>query len=167
MIREAQPGDAQAICDIYNPYVLGTTITFEEEAVSPGGMAGRMAEVQAVFPWLVLEEGGEVLGYAYAGKWKARSAYRHTVESTIYLRQGEAGRGQGRLLYTALLEGLGERQVHAVIGGITQPNPASVGLHEALGFRKVGHLSEVGWKFGRWLDVGYWELILESPSGPA
>lgn len=160
MIREAGPGDVQAICDIYNPYVLGTTVTFEEEAVSPGVMAGRLAEVQASYPWLVLEEGGLVLGYAYAGKWKARSAYRHTVESTIYLRQGEAGRGLGRRLYTALLEGLAARQVHAVIGGITQPNLASVGLHEALGFRRVGYLEQVGWKFGRWLDVGYWELIL-------
>lgn len=161
MIREARPGDAQGICDIYNPYVLGTTITFEEAAVGPPDMAARMAEVQASFPWLVLEEEGLILGYAYAGKWKARSAYRHTVESTIYLAQGQTGRGLGRRLYTALLAGLAERRVHAVIGGITQPNPASVGLHEALGFRKVGHLSEVGWKFGRWLDVGYWELILE------
>lgn len=160
MIRHARLEDALAICGIYNPYVLGTTVTFEEEAVSQEEMARRMAEVQASLPWLVLEEEGEVLGYAYASRWKARSAYRHSVESTIYLGEGMTGRGLGRSLYSALLAGLGEGGVHAVIGGITQPNPASVGLHEALGFRPVASFREVGLKFGRWLDVGYWELIL-------
>jgi len=159
-MRSATKDDVGQICAIYNPYVLGTAITFEEEAVSEGEMARRLEEVQASYPWLVLEEGGRILGYAYAGKWKGRSAYRHSVESTIYLRQGESGRGLGRSLYSLLLEGLRERDVHAVMGGIVLPNERSVGLHEALGFSQVATFREVGRKFGAWLDVGYWELLL-------
>jgi phosphinothricin acetyltransferase len=105
-----------------------------------------------------------VVGYAYATKWRVRPAYRHSVESTIYLDQAFAGRGLGRVLYETLLDELRRRELHRVIAGIALPNEASVGLHEAIGFRKAAHFSEVGRKFGRWIDVGYWELKLPTPA---
>lgn len=160
-IRPASPADAARICAIYNHYVTTTTVSFEEEPVGEREMAQRIADVAAAgLPWLVLEADGELVGYAYATNWRVRPAYRHSVESSVYLDRACAGRGYGRLLYGALLDILRERELHLVIGGIALPNEASVGLHEALGFRKVAHFSEVGLKFGRWLDVGYWELKL-------
>jgi phosphinothricin acetyltransferase len=148
--------DAEAIIGIYNPYVVGTTITFEETPVGADEMRERIAVNGHDFAWLVHEEGGRVLGYAYASKWKARSAYRFSAESTVYVDERSTGRGLGRLLYSALLDRLSEKGVHAVMGGITLPNERSVGLHEALGFERVALFPEVGYKMGRWLDVGYW-----------
>jgi phosphinothricin acetyltransferase len=159
-IRPASVSDAARIRAIYNHYIAATTITFEEDAVSEAEMAQRIADVGATLPWLVLEVDGQVAGYAYATKWRVRPAYRHSVESTIYLDQAYAGRGLGRVLYGALLDELRQRGLHLVIGGIALPNKASARLHEALGFRKVAHFSEVGRKFERWVDVGYWELKL-------
>ena len=163
-IRSASVKDAAPICAIYNHYVTTTTITFEEDPVAEAEMAQRIADVGATLPWLVLEVDGQVAAYAYATKWRVRPAYRHSVESTIYLDQAFAGRGFGRMLYDALLDELRRRGLHLVIGGIAQPNEASVGLHEACGFRKVAHFSEVGRKFERWVDVGYWELKLAEPA---
>jgi len=161
MLRAATIADAAGIAAIYNHYVLATIITFEEEAVTEAEMAQRLREVQqAGLPWLVWEESGRVVGYAYAGKWKARSAYRHTVESSLYLDKDWVGRGIGTELYVALLAELRTRKIHSVIGGIALPNAASVAISEKLGFRKIGHFEQVGWKFNRWIDVGYWELIL-------
>jgi phosphinothricin acetyltransferase len=160
-IRPATPDDAAAICAIYNHYVATTTISFEEEPVAGSDMAQRIADVQALgLPYLVAQAGGRLLGYAYATKWRARPAYRTSVESSIYLAADAAGRGAGSALYRALLDALRSCEVHLVISGIAQPNEASVALHEKLGFRKVAHFSEVGRKFGRWIDVGYWELRL-------
>jgi phosphinothricin acetyltransferase len=160
-LRSASPADAASICAIYNPYLATTAITFEEEAVSAHDMAQRIADVHAArLPWLVLEVDGNIAGYAYATKWRVRPAYRHSVESTIYLDEAFVGRRLGRALYNALLEELRKRELHMVIGGIALPNESSVGLHEALGFRKAAHFTEVGIKFGRWIDVGYWELKL-------
>jgi phosphinothricin acetyltransferase len=160
-LRPASATDAAPICAIYNTYVMATAITFEEEAVTEQDMAQRIADVSAAgLPWLVLEVDGKVAGYAYATKWRVRPAYRYSVESTIYLDQAFAGRGLGRLLYGALLDELRKRELHLVIGGIALPNDGSVALHEKLGFRKVAHFTEVGMKFGRWIDVGYWELKL-------
>jgi L-amino acid N-acyltransferase YncA len=162
-IRPATPSDAARICAIYNHYVTTTTVSFEEDPVDEQQMAQRIADVGAAgLPWLVLEVDGELAGYAYATKWRARPAYRHSVESSIYLDRAFAGRGFGRMLYGALLDALRGRELHLVIGGIAQPNDASAALHEALGFRKVAHFSEVGKKFGRWVDVGYWELRLDA-----
>lgn len=160
MIRAAKPSDAQAIANIYNPYVLATTITFEEEAVSAEEMAARIESVTAEFPWLVWEKDGLVAAYAYATQWKARAAYRQTVESAIYVDRSLSGQGAGRRLYGALLADLQMQGIHAVLGGIALPNEPSVKLHERLGFEKVGQLHEVGWKLGRWVDVGYWEKRL-------
>lgn len=162
-IRPATASDASAICAIYNHYVRTTTISFEEEDVDAPVMAQRIADVlDADLPWLVVDVDGTIAGYAYATKWRVRSAYRYSVESSIYMDAAFAGRGLGRRLYGALLDDLRARGRHLVIGGIAQPNPASVALHECLGYRKVAHFSEVGLKFGRWVDVGYWELKLQA-----
>jgi phosphinothricin acetyltransferase len=161
MLRTATTADAAAIAGIYNHYVLHTIITFEEEAVSAEEMAKRITEVLSLgLPWFVWEEGGRVLGYAYASRWKSRCAYRYSAESSIYLDKEATGRGLGTRLYVALIEALRARKIHSVIGGIALPNPASVGISEKLGFEKIGHFKEVGWKFEKWIDVGYWELIL-------
>ena len=160
-LRTATALDAAPICAIYNPYVANTSISFEEAPVSEQDMAQRIADVGAAgLPWLVLEVDGRIAGYAYATRWRVRPAYRSSVESSIYLDPAFAGRGLGRLLYGALLDELRRRELHLVIGGIALPNENSIALHEKLGFRKVAHFSEVGMKFGRWTDVGYWELKL-------
>ena len=161
MIRPATVADAAAIADIYNHYVLHTIVTFEEEAVSPQERVGRIRDtLEAGLPWLVWVEEGEILGYTHASKWKSRCAYRYAVESTVYLDKAATGRGLGTTLYTALLAGLKQQDYHSVIGGVALPNEASVALHEKLGFKKVAQFKEVGWKFQKWIDVGYWELIL-------
>jgi len=160
MIRPATPADAAAIAAVYNHYVLHTPVTFEEDAVTTEEMAGRIAEVQQSTNWFVEAEDGKILGYAYAGKWKSRCAYRYAVESTVYLDKDATGRGLGTKLYRTLLDDLRGRGLHSVIGGIALPNAASVALHEKLGFHKIGQFKEVGWKFEQWIDVGYWELIL-------
>jgi phosphinothricin acetyltransferase len=161
MIRSATKDDANAIARIYNHYILNSVITFEEEAVSPTEMAGRIGKVQgAGLPYLVEERDGAVIGYAYAGRWHERSAYRYSVETTIYLDADHVGKRIGSTLYVALLAQLKERGLHVAIGGIALPNAGSVALHEKLGFRKVAHYAEVGFKFDRWIDVGYWQYAI-------
>lgn len=161
IIRPARSSDADRICAIYNHYVATTTISFEEEPVSGAEMQQRINDVESSnLPWLVMVEDDTLIGYAYGTKWRVRPAYRYSVESSIYLDLAYAGKGAGRTLYEALLAELRGRDLHLVIGGIAQPNEASVRLHERLGFRKVAHFSEVGLKFGRWIDVGYWQLAL-------
>lgn len=160
MIRPATPLDAADICRIYNPYVTNTAVTFEEKPVAEENMRARIAEHGTAMPWLVLEDQGVVAGYAYASGWRPRSAYRFSAESTVYVDGTRHHRGFGRQLYTELIRQLRERGMHCVIGGIALPNAASVGLHESLGFQKVAHFAEVGFKLGRWIDVGYWELKL-------
>jgi len=160
-LRDATPGDASAIAAIYNPYILDTTISFEEDPVDVGEMARRIGDVQAAgLPWLVAELDGAVIGYAYATKWRVRHAYRHSVESSVYLAPAAARRGVGTALYEALLGRLRAGGYHLVIGGIALPNEASVALHEKMGYEKAAHFKEVGFKFGRWLDVGYWQRKL-------
>jgi phosphinothricin acetyltransferase len=160
-IRQVTETDAERICTIYNHYIATTTISFEEEPVTPADMAKRIADVRAAkLPWLVMLDGDTLIGYAYATKWRVRAAYRFAVETTVYLDPQHVGKGAGTVLYEALLAELRQRELHLAIGGIAQPNEASVRLHERLGFKKVAHFSEVGLKFGRWIDVGYWQLKL-------
>lgn len=163
MIRAATIADAPAICQIYNHFILHSTATFEEAPVAPEDMAQRIASVCARLPFLVAEVDDGLAGYAYAAPWKARSAYRHTVESSVYIGPGYAGMGLGTRLYQALLHDLRGRGVHAVLAGIVLPNDASVALHEAFGFAPAGRMREVGRKFDQWLDVGYWERLLDRP----
>lgn len=166
MLRDCRPADAPDICRIYNHFVLNTVVSFEEEPVSEPEMAGRICQVTETLPWLVWEEAGTLSGYAYATAWKARSAYRFSVESAVYVAPDMARRGIGRQLYEALLAELRRREVHSVVGGIALPNDASVALHERLGFSRIGHFREIGWKLGRWVDVGYWQLVLQDDDHP-
>lgn len=160
-IRMATAEDAAAVAAIYNPYVADTCITFETEPVQAAGMAARITEVlDAGLPWLLAENAAGAAGFAYASKWKGRCAYRFSVESTVYLHRGHTGRGIGRALYGRLLEEIRARRMHAVIGGIALPNAASIALHQRLGFRKVAHFEQVGYKQDRWIDVGYWQLLI-------
>ena len=160
-IRACTADDAAQISEIYNHYVRDTVVTFEEVPVSVPEMAQRIEDVTDRFPWIVWEEKGAVLGYAYAALWQKRSAYRHTAESTVYLGPAHLGRGIGAALYRELIGGLRPLDVRCVVGGIALPNPGSVALHEKLGFRKIGVFPAVGRKFGRWIDVGYWQLMLD------
>jgi L-amino acid N-acyltransferase YncA len=160
MLRICTPSDAGQICEIYNHYVRETVVTFEESPVSEANMAQRITDVTLRLPWLVWETDGAIVGYAYAAPWKARAAYRHSVESSVYLAPQATGRGLGSQLYAALIAELRQRGLHCVIGGAALPNPASVSLHEKLGFRKVAEFPQVGFKFGRWVNVAYWELML-------
>ena|SRR6185369_16937287 len=161
IVRSASPEDAQQVSEIYNHYVRTSTITFEEEPVSASEMASRIQEIQSQsYPWLVASVAQEVLGYAYAGKWKVRAAYKHSSEITVYVRPGLGSSGVGSALYRHLLPALKAVGVHAAIGGVALPNDASVRLHEKFGFEKCAHFREVGFKFNRWIDVAYWQKFL-------
>jgi phosphinothricin acetyltransferase len=160
MIRPVSLIDAAAIRGIYNYYIERTAVTFEEIPVSLDEMERRIRRISASYPWLVWEEAGDVLGYAYIHAWKDRSAYRFSGEDSIYVKQGYERRGIGRSLMTALLEEAEKTEMHALIAILCTPNEASATLHEEFGFKKCAHFSEVGFKFDRWLDVGYWERLM-------
>ena len=160
-IRAVRDDDADAIARIYNHFVTDTIVTFEEEPVTSAEMAARIAEVQSFsLPWLVAQDGGRVVGYAYATRWKARRGYRFSVEITVYLDPAAAGKKIGTQLYDKLFKLLREKSIHSAMGGIALPNPASVALHEKFGMRKVAHFEHAGIKFDRWIDVAYWQLLL-------
>ncbi len=161
MIRPARPADTGAIARIYNDYILNSVSTFEEQVITPQAMEARMQKINAAsLPWLAAESSSRIAGYAYASRWKDRSAYQYSVECSVYIEPDSQGMGFGSQLYETLLDNLRQLKVHAVIGGIALPNSASIRLHEKFGFRKVAHFEEVGYKFGQWVDVGYWQLIL-------
>jgi phosphinothricin acetyltransferase len=160
-VRAAASADAEAVAAIYNHFVLRTIVTFEEEPVSPGEIARRMDDVrEASLPWLVAEREGALVGYAYATPWRVRRGYRYSTEVTVYVAPAAGGLGIGSLLYADLIPALEERGIHTAMGGIALPNDASVALHEKFGFKKVAHFEQVGVKFDRWIDVGYWQRIL-------
>ena len=159
-IRTATSADAGTIASIYNAYIAHSIATFEVDPVSASEMEDRIRVVQNRYPWLVTVKNNIVIGYAYATTWKARAAYDRTVETTIYIHPDHLHQGVGLPLYQELLRQLVIQGCHAAIGGIALPNPGSVQLHERLGFEKVAQFREVGYKFGQWVDVGYWEIIL-------
>lgn len=160
MIREFKGGDEYQIADIYNHYVLNTHHTFETEMISAQEMLSRILETKQHYPFIVFEKEGQILAYAYASRWKQRQAYDRTVESSIYVRPNQHGKGIGSLLYTSLLDALKKGKIHCVLAGISLPNDISIYLHEKLGFKKQGVLKEVGYKFDRWIDVEYLNLRL-------
>ena len=163
MIREVTEQDAQQIAKIFNYYIENSTATFEEHPVSAEDILLRIEKVaQAGLPWLVLELGDEILGYAYASTWNERTAYRYTVETSVYLASGTEGKGFGVELYQQLLDKLRDLSIRNVLSVITQSNPNSIALHESLGFKKVGEFSDVGYKFDKWLSVSYWQLQMFS-----
>lgn len=156
MIREVLDSDARAITEIYNYYIINTVITFELEPITSDEIAHRIEKYRQIAPYLVYEENGEVIGYSYASMFRERKAYENSVESTIYLKHGYGRKGIGFQLYSEFLSRVSAKY-HIIVAGITVPNDASVKLHEKCGFVKVGHFSEVGRKFDRWLDVGFWQ----------
>lgn len=162
MIRLIQPQDVSAVTDIYNYYIRTSIITFEEEEITTDEMERRIQEISETFqmPFIVFEENNEVIGYAYIGKWRTRNAYRFSAESSIYLHHEHFGKGVGSSLYKELIHLGRERGLKRLIGGASLPNPASVQLHEKLGFRKVAHFEKVGFKFNEWIDVGFWQIDL-------
>ncbi|MEM1267182.1 MAG: N-acetyltransferase family protein [Pseudomonadota bacterium] len=165
MIRDAGPGDAEALAAIYGPYVADTAISFEDAPPDAAEMAGRVVASAGRYPFLVLEEEGAVIGFASASAYRPRPAYRRSASTGIYLSQRCRGRGLGRRLYQTLILSMSERGFHVLVAGITLPNEASTGLHRALGFAPVGVLREVGWKFDRWHDVEMWQLTLGGGAG--
>lgn len=160
MIREVRHEDAAAIAAINNHYVMHSDASFDEEPIDEEAMRQRIAAIAAAYPYFVCEEEGVVVGYCFVHPWKTRPAYGRTLETTVYLAPGHTGKGIGRTLMLQLIEACRRRGVHSLIACITGGNRSSIALHEALGFRAVSHFREVGWKFGRWLDVVDYELIL-------
>jgi L-amino acid N-acyltransferase YncA len=161
MIRSARPDDAVAIAGIYAPYVAETPISLEMVAPTPEQIGERMAGLTPVYPWLVYDCGGIVKGYAYAGPHSDRGGYRWSANVTVYVARGCHRQGIGRALYARLLSILRTQGFHAVFGGITLPNAASVGLHESCGFSPVGVYRQAGFKLGSWWDVGWWGCVLD------
>ncbi|WP_303317413.1 GNAT family N-acetyltransferase [Flavivirga abyssicola] len=158
MIRPLNLNDTEELLDIYNYYVLNSIVTFDDVALSLEIFKDKITRINADYPFIVFEEKNEILGYAYGSKWRPKPAYKHTVESTVYVKHGMLGKQIGTKLYTALLSQLKAQNYHIVLGGLTLPNDASVKLHEKFGFNQVAHFKEVGLKFGKWLDVGFWQL---------
>lgn len=161
LIREVAEADYAALADIYNHYIANSIATFEEQPITAEDMGARIKPVvDTNLPWLVGESSDGIAGYAYAAPWKPRSAYRHSVEISVYLDPQHTGAGLGTGLYQSLFAALRQREIHSVAGGIALPNPACVALHEKFGMRKVAHFKEVGFKFNRWIDVAYWQRLL-------
>jgi phosphinothricin acetyltransferase len=163
-IRSATAADAPAILAIYAPVVRDTIISFETEIPTVHEMADRIDTTLKTHPYLVAHANGAMAGYAYAGHHRARSAYRWSADVTVYVAPEARRSGVARALYGRLLPMLVEREFHAAFAGIALPNPASVALHEAMGFVPVGIYREVGFKFGRWHDVGWWQRLLNDLS---
>ena len=159
-IREATVGDAAAIKAIYAPFVSDTAISFEEVPPDTVEMAKRISSISQNYPYLVAEEAGKVIGYAYASQHRTRAAYRSSVDVAAYVQASAHGRGAGRALYQVLLPAASASGYHAAFAGIAIPNDASVGFHDLLEFTPVGIYREVGRKFGSWHDVGWWQRLL-------
>jgi len=166
LIRPAEPRDGSAIAEIYAPIVRDTAISFETEPPGPNAMAQRIESITRFHPWLVAELAERVVGYAYASEHRARAAYRWSTDVTAYVAVDMRGRSIGRALYERLIRVLRAQGFHGAFAGIALPNDASVALHEAVGFRSLGIYREVGFKLGRWRDVGWWQLVLANHDGP-
>ncbi len=160
LIRPVSEKDAAAISGIYNHYVENTAVSFETEMVSAYEMQQRIKELSSAYPYYVLEEDGEVIGYAYVHQWKERAAYSRTVEATVYLHKDHCGRKLAGLLMRKVIDGCRECGVHAIIACITSVNTASLRFFESLAFKKVSQFPEVGYKFGRWYGVIDCELLI-------
>ena len=170
-IRPATAADAAAIAAIYAPYVLSGTVSFENEAPDTRQIRTRMAASDGLYPWIVATSGDDgdgagVLAYSYATRFRDRPAYRYVVETSIYVAGGTQRQGVGRLLYEALVDTLRAQGFTQAIGVISLPNDASITLHEAVGFRRAGVYREIGYKQGRWIDVGFWQCELNPSAVP-
>lgn len=166
MIRTATIQDAAKILEIYSPFVKDTPVSFETEVPSIQEMQNRISETTEKFPWLVYEKEGQVTGYAYANPHRSRCAYAWSVEVTLYMDPRFQRLGIGKKLYEKLFELLREQGAVNVFAGITLPNEASIGIHEALGFQKIGQFKDIGFKLGKWWNTGWWQLQLQKPKEP-
>lgn len=168
--RLATPSDAEALRTIYAPFVSGTPVSFEVEPPDAAEMARRLRSTLPSYPFVVAVDAGSVVGYAYGGSHRVRAAYRWSIDVSVYVDPGRQRTGVGRALYRALIALLTLQGYRQAFAGITLPNPASVGLHQAIGFRPVGIYRQVVWKLGAWHDVGWWQLSLagsrEAPNEP-
>ena len=167
LVRDATAADAEACRAIYAPYVRDTVISFESEPPTEAEMAARIAVATATHAWLVLEDDGEVVGYAYGGPFASRAAYQWACEVSVYMELGRRRTGGGRALYEALLARLAARGFHMAVAGMTLPNDASVALHRALGFEPVGTWRRIGFKHGAWHDVAWTQRQLADGPPPA
>lgn len=165
-LRDATIDDAPACAAIYAPYVTDTAITFELDPPGAETMSQRIAAALATYAWVVAEDEGRIVGYAYGGQFKMRAAYRWASEVSVYAETGRRRTGAGRLLYTGLFERLEARGYGIAVSVMTLPNEASVGLHEALGFERVGVHRQIGYKLGRWHDVALWQRPLAPLGDP-
>jgi L-amino acid N-acyltransferase YncA len=165
-VRDASERDGAACAAIYAPYVTDTAITFETEPPSGGEMARRILRASQRHAWLVLEEEGRIVGYAYGGTFSQRAAYRWSCEVSVYVELGHRRTGCGRALYEALLPRLRERGYWVASAGMTLPNDASLGLHRAMGFEEIGVYRRIGFKHGRWHDVAWAQCFLNEGDGP-
>ncbi|MCB9225215.1 MAG: N-acetyltransferase family protein [Crocinitomicaceae bacterium] len=165
MIRPVEHKDIPEILEIYNYYIETSTVTFEEELLDLKTFVERIESITQQYPYFVYLEDNKVVGYAYAGLFRTRIAYRFSVETSVYVHKDHYKKGIAGKLYEVLIKELKDRGIRSAIGGITLPNDASVALHEKLGFKKAGHFKEVGFKFDQWLDVGFWQLMLIDQKG--
>jgi L-amino acid N-acyltransferase YncA len=164
-IRFATPKDAGEILEIYAPFCAGTPVSFETEPPSLAGMRQRISKTLKSLPWLVCEQEGRILGYAYASRHRERAGYRWSVDVSVYVREGHRGKGLGRALYSSLFAILRLQGFYNILAGISLPNPASVTLHESMGLRLLGVYQGIGFKCGQWHDVGWWQLALRDRDG--
>lgn len=165
-VRDASERDAEACAAIYAPYVTDTAISFETDPPSAAEMARRIVAALRTHAWVVLEDGGRVVGYAYGGPFKSRMAYRWSCEVSVYLERGLRRSGGGRALYEALFARLAQRGFRTAVAGMTLPNEASAGLHRALGFEPVGTYRRIGWKHDSWHDVAWVQRPLADAQDP-
>jgi len=160
MIRPLDVNDAQQLLDIYNYYVLNTSVTFDIEVLTIENFKDKLNTIKSDYPFIVFEEDNKILGYAYGSKFRPKTAYNYVVESTVYVKHTAHGKQIGTKLYAELLQQLKNINLHTVLGVLTIPNDASIKLHEKFGFEQVANLREVGFKFGEWQHVGIWQLKL-------
>jgi phosphinothricin acetyltransferase len=167
VIRDADPArDAAACAAIYGPFVADSAASFEERAPTADEFAQRIERASTTHPWLVADDGGQAVGFAYGYPHRGRAAYRWAADVSVYVAPERHRRGLARALYRELLPSLARQALHVACAGITLPNDASVALHESFGFRPVGVYRRIGFKLGSWWDVGWWELELREPGAP-
>lgn len=166
VVRTATPQDAEALVAIYQPYVLETAITFEYHVPTIAEFSRRISQTLARYPFLVAERAGEIVGYAYAGAYKGRSAYDWSCEVTVYVKQGIQVKGIGSRLYQGLECCLAKQQVVNLTACITEGNQGSVAFHEKFGYQQVARFPKIGYKFGKWHDVLWLQKALQIPTNP-
>jgi len=165
-IRSAILSDAQAILDIYAPYITGTCVSFETELPSIEEFGVRIENTLKNYPYLAAVTDNKIIGFAYASKHRERAAYRYSADVSVYVAPGYQRQGIGRALYSQLFDLLRTQGIYTVFAGITLPNEKSIGLHSTLGFREVGTYHNTGFKFGKWLDVMWMEKPLRDYDTP-